>query len=327
MKIRFNPILLGLFVIGGLGIAIAALLGLGTSLFHQSGHFIFYLPDSAAGLDLGSGVRLDGVRVGQIDHIDVFYNPDMEKSFVRISCEINKNLLTDPQGRRINLTDANELKKMVSKGLVVQVQTAGIVGNAYVELGFNASGKPMHLAGLPPSAEPVIPAVPSTMSQLTGNISGILANLHQVDYHSLMEQVNGVLVAAQGQIVRLQKNHLTDHISTAAQSVGDFMNSSDLRSAVMRLQQAASTFQGLMTNLNARVAPAGTNLDATLVSARESLASLQDFLKLRNQLGQQTDELMNQLNRTAESIEQLSDFLQQHPNALISGRAKQKNAP
>lgn len=327
MKIRLNPVLLGIFVIGGVAIAVAVLLGVGSSLLHKAGHFVFYLPDSAGGLDVGGGVRMDGVRIGQIDQISVFYNPDTQKSFVGITCEIDEDVLKDPQGRPINLTDPKNLTAFVSKGLVVQVQTAGLVGNAYVELGFNESEKPVELAGLPASSVPVVPAIPSTMAELTDNISGILSNLHQIDYHGLVKQVNGVFVSAHDVMGQLQTNHLTDHISTAVQSVQDFMTSSNLQSALTQLQGVASTLQGLMTNLNAQVAPAGANLNATLKSANESLGTLQDFLKVHNQLGEQTYELMNQLNQTARSIQQLSDFLQQHPNALITGRAKHNDLP
>ncbi|MGH7979749.1 MAG: MlaD family protein, partial [Limisphaerales bacterium] len=166
MKIRFNPLLLGIFVIGGVAIAIAALLGLGTSLFHPAGHFEFYLPNSAGGLDEGSGVRLDGVRVGQIDQVKIYYNPETRKSFAGIVCEINKDLLMDLQGHLLRLTDPKKMKELIAKGLIVQVQTAGLVGTEYVELGFNSSEKPIRLSGLPASAYPVIPAVPSTMAEL-----------------------------------------------------------------------------------------------------------------------------------------------------------------
>lgn len=326
MKIRSKPLLLGAFVIGGLVIAIFALLGFGSAYLHPTGHFDFYLPNSAGGLDVGSGVRLEGVPIGQIDQISIFYNPDTQKSFVRVRCEINKNLLTDPKGNPIDLRHAKNLQDLISKGLVVQVQTAGLVGNEYVELGFNSSEKPIQLAGLPASPNPVVPAIPSTTSQLMAHLSGIVSNLHQIDYHGLVEQINGVLMAVHGQIDELQTNHLTDHISGAAVSIGDFASSPDLRSVVVRLQHTALAFQNLATNLNTQVAPASTNLDATLNSAKQSLAALQDFLQSRNQLGEQTYELMDQLEKTARSVEQLSDFLQKHPNALITGRAKQNDS-
>jgi paraquat-inducible protein B len=327
MRIRCNPFLLGVFFLVGVALAVAFLLGLEAALFHKAGHFVFYLPNTAGSLDVGGGVRMDGIRIGQIDRISVFYNPDTRKSFVGITCEVDKDVLHDPRGRRIDLSDENTLKGLISKGLVVQIQTAGLVGNEYVELTFDSSEKPIELAGLPAASAPVVPAIPSQMSQLTGNVTDILSNLHKIDYHGLIEQVNGVLVATHGQISELETNHLTDHISTAAQSVGTFMTSSDLHSAVTRLQGVASTLQELVTNLNAQVKPAGTNLNETLKSAQNSLATLQDFVKLHNQLGQQTYELMNQLNETARSIQQLSDYLQQHPNALITGRAKHEDLP
>lgn len=317
--------LLGVFVIGGVAIAVLILLGLGSSYFHQVGHFDFYLPNSAGGLDEGSGVSLNGVRVGQIDRIAVFYNPKLQSSFVRMTCEIDRNLLTDTDGNPIDIRDRKNLEALVAKGLVVQVQTAGLVGNEYVELGFNPLIKPIEIAGVPASPRPVVPTLPSTMEQLMGNVSGTLANIHKIDFQGLMKQVNGVLIAAHGQIDELQTNHLTDHISTAAQSVGDFVSSSDLRSAVARLQNTASAFQSLANNLNGQVAPAATNLNATLISAKQSLETLQDFLQLRNQLGEQTYQLMDQLNETARSVQQLCDFLQRHPDALITGRAKQKD--
>ncbi|HEY1788460.1 MAG TPA: MlaD family protein [Verrucomicrobiae bacterium] len=327
MKIRFNPLLLGLFFIGGAAIAIAVLLGLGSSLFHPAGHFVFFLPNSAGGLDQGSGVRLDGVQVGQIKKVDIYYNPETRKSFVGVTCEINRNLLVDPRGHAINLMDPEKLRDLISKGLVVQIQTAGLVGTEYVELSFGTSEKPIVQSGLPASPFPVIPAVPSTMSQLTGNVSGILSNLRQIDYHGLMQHVNDLLVAAHGQIAELQTNRLTDHISAAALSVGNFASSSDLRAAVAQLRDSASTFQNVMTNLNSQVGPAGAHLNAALDSAREAVETIQDFLKLHNQLGEQTYQLMNQLNETAHSIEQLSDFLQQHPNALITGRTRKNDTP
>lgn len=328
MKIRLNPLLLGAFITGAFALAIALLLGLGpVSLFHPVGHFTFYLPRSDQGVTMGTAVSLDGVRVGQVERVRIFYDRANHQSLVGVTCRISKDLLTDLQGRPIRLTDRHTLTNLVSQGLVAQVQTTGLVGAKYIELGFDPAAKPIVLANLPSSPYPVIPTVPSTMSELTGSISGILANIRQIDFHALMQQVNGVLVAARGQINELGTNQLTDHLSAAAQSFGNFMNSSDLHGAVTRLRDAAVNFQNLVTNINAQVRPVGTNLNATLVSARQSVQELHDLLTLRNQLGEQTQELLQQLNQTARSIEQLSDFLQRHPNALLTGRARQNTSP
>ena len=328
MRLRLNPLLLGAFITGAVIIVIVAFLGLGpVSLFHPVGHFIFYLPNSSQEVGEGSAVSLDGVQVGEVERIRVYYDAGKHESFVGVICRINKDVLTDVQGHFIRLTDQRTLNKLVSEGLFARVQTTGLVGAKYVELGFDPPVAPVAMTGLPRSSYPVVPTVPSAMSQLTGNITGILSDIHRIDFESIVKQINGVLLSVQGQVGELETNRLTDHISDAAQSLGQFVNSSNLHDAVARIQDAAANFQTLVTNLNVQVQPATANLNATLVSARQSVQALQDFLTLRNQLGEQTQDLLEQLNQTARAIEQLSDFLQKHPNALITGRAQRRRAP
>lgn len=303
---------------------VALLVFLGNvNLFHEVGHFVFYLPRSTQGVDEGSAVKLDGVRVGQVEQVHVYYDRSTHKTLVGVICRIDKDLVTDLQGRAIKLTDSRTLTNLVSEGLFVQVQATGLIGSKYVELGFQPVSQPLAFSQLPPSPYPVIPTVASTMSELSGDISGIVSNVKRIDFQGLIRHVNGVLTSAQGQINELGTNHLTDHVSSAAASFGDFMHSSELRGAVARIQDAAANLQKLTSTLNADVGPACTNLNVTLASARQSVQELHDFLAVRNQLGEQTQELLQQLNETARSIEQLSDFLRRHPNALISGRADQ----
>lgn len=324
MKIRVSPLLLGSFIIGAIAIVFALLIFLGhISLFHKVGRFVFYLQRSNQGVDEGSAVNLDGVRVGEVEHLHVYFDQNTHQSIVAVICRIDQNVLTDLQGRVIKLTDRQTLTNLISEGLFVQVQATGLIGAKYVELGFEPKSRPVSFSDLPASSLPVIPTVASAMSKLSGDVSGVLSNLKQIDIKGLMKQVNGVIASARGQLDELGTNHLTDHVSSAAESFGNLMKSPELHGAVERIQGAAANLQILETNLNAQVEPACTNLEATLTSAKASVQELHDFLGSRSQLGEQTQELLQQLNQTARSIQQLSDFLQRHPNALISGRTGQ----
>lgn len=325
MKLRLNPLLLGAFITGALAIVVSALLGLGTISFHSIGTFVLYLPKSTSGVTEGTAVKLAGVRIGEVQSVRIFYDRDRHKSFVAVICRIKKDLLEDVDGHAIKLTKNPVIKKMVKEGLFAQIQTSGLVGAKFVELDFNAPAEPIHLEQTPDLPYPVVPSVPSKMSELSDNVSDILDHLRQIDFSNTIQQVNATLASARGQIMELQTNQLTDHVSAAAKSFGDFMSSADLRQAITRLQLAAASFQTLVTNVDAQVRPAGTNLDATLASARRAAADLDDLLTLRNQLGEQTHELLEQLNQTSRAIEQLADFVKRHPNALITGRAKPRD--
>lgn len=328
MKIRLNPLILGAFIVGAAVLAVVAFLSLGsTNIFHPTGHFIFYLPNSAQGVNAGTAVRLEGVRVGQVDDVRVLYDRQSRKSFVGVVCRINFNLLTDLHGRKINLTNRRVLEQLIADGLFAQVQTSGIVGAKYVEIGFHSAVKPISLEGLSSAKYPVVPTVPSTMSELTDSLSSILDNLRKTDFTGLAQQATDAIASARRQLDELETNRMTAHISTAAESLDRFMTSPDLQRAVTHIQAAATELQQLATNLNTQVSPLATNLNRTLASAGETARNLRDFVALRNQLGQQTQDLLKQLDRTARSIEQLADFLERHPNALLTGRARPDGSP
>lgn len=323
MKIRFNAVLLGSFIVGALALAVAAFLALGSSnLFRPTGHFIFYLSNSAAGLAEGTAVNLEGIRIGQVNTIKVLYDRHTKKSIVGVVCRVSRNLLTDLEGRKIPLTHPDVIRQLVNEGLYAQVQSAGVVGAKFVELGFNPPSPAFTPSGLPRSRYPVVPSLPSTMTRLTDNITGIVSKLRKTDFEGAVKQLQQVLASVNRQVGELETNRLTSHLSSAAASIDRFMTSADLHRAVARIQATAGDLQTLVTNLNSQVQPLATNLNATVVSAGETAQNLRDLLALRNQLGQQTQDLLKQFDRTARTVEQLADFLERHPNALITGRAR-----
>ena len=173
---------------------------------------------------------------------------------------------------------------------------------------------------LPHSPYLVVPTLPSTMKELTDDASRLLSNLRETDFPGIARKIEDLLGSAREQVGELQTNQLTTRLSTAAESFGQFMKSPDLRAAVEHIELAAAQLQRLSSNIDARVPPLATNLSLTLAAASETTRDLRDFLALRNQLGEQTQALLEQLNQTARSIEDFADFLRRHPNALITGR-------
>ena len=66
MKTKVSPTIVGLFVLGALTLGVAALLMFGgVNFFSKPQRFVVYFEESIHGLDLGSPVKLRGVRVGR----------------------------------------------------------------------------------------------------------------------------------------------------------------------------------------------------------------------------------------------------------------------
>lgn len=318
-----NPFILGFFIIGGFGLAVLAFLTIGTTnIWRPSGRFTIYMTDSVQGIATGTDVRFQGIRVGEVDSMRIIYDRQACKSTVAVVCSVNKDILDDSAGRPIHITSNGVLRKLIAEGLRAQIDTAGIVGEKFVELDFKPSAQAIEFAGLPASQFPVVPTVRSTMSQITDNVSRIVDRLKETDIAGMAEQAKDVLQSARNELDQFQTNNVAGQISSAAASFGQFMKSSDLRETVTRIDDAALQLRGLITNLDARVPPLATNLDKTLGATGDTLRDVGDFISLRNELGEQTRQLMEQLDQTARDIQQLADFLDRHPNALIAGRAR-----
>lgn len=327
---RLNPFLLGAFIVGAVVLIVIALLFLGSAnLFHPTTHFIFYLQKSAEGVDAGTAVNLEGLRVGEVNKVRILYDHDRRHSYVAVNCRIDRNRLYDATGKKINLRDTAVLQQLISDGLVAEIDTAGVVGAKLVELEFypSSSAVPKIPAGLPATSYPVIPAAPSKMSQIVDDASDIVAQVRQADIPGAVRKLEEVLDSTHRQIGQLQTNQLASHISSAADSISAFMKSPDLRDSLLHIRSAAADLQAMITNVNARVPTVASNLNTTLVGADATARNLRDFLALRNQLGEQTWELLDQLDQAARSIKELADFLERHPNALIAGRQSVTNSP
>ena len=231
------------------------------------------------------------------------------------------------------MTENLVLQRLVAEGLRAQIQTAGIVGAKYVELDFyNPREYPLQPAP-PGSAYPVVPTIPSTMTEVTAAASQIFGNLRQADFAGIARQVKKVLETVDQQVGELQTNRLTDHLSAAADSMQRLAASTNLEVAVAGIREAATSLNGLLTNLNTKVGPLSTQLGATLAQSKTALASanqtaleVHDFVALRNQLGEQTRDLVQQLTQTARTIEELAGFLEEHPKALLTGREQPPSA-
>jgi paraquat-inducible protein B len=77
----------------------------------------------------------------------------------------------------------------------------------------------------------------------------------------------------------------------------------------------------LLTRLDSELVPQARD---TLASARSTLDSANTALGPDSALQQNTADAMKELARTAAALRSLADYLEQHPEALIRGKAEDK---
>lgn len=230
MKTKLNPALAGMFVLGTFVLVIVALLSFRTShLFSKPGRFVAYFNESVQGLDIGSAVKLRGVRVGRVVTIKVQYDAQTRESQVIVVAELDQNVLRNTTGQMIKITERATLVQLINQGLRAKIDLAGITGQQYIELDFaDPAQLPATLADNP-AGYPVVPTVHSGMSNLIANVSQVVSELHQVDFAEISRQLKVLLTVANQRVGELDVKTMITKITSAAESVETLAGSSEAK--------------------------------------------------------------------------------------------------
>ena len=91
----------------------------------------------------------------------------------------------------------------------------------------------------------------------------------------------------------------------------------DLRKSLNNLSKTLENVDKVMIQLNGELAP---ELRLTLEQARKTLGAAEQTLSTNSPLGGDLRETLHEVNRAAETVRELADYLERHPESLIRGK-------
>ncbi|CCG42966.1 MlaD family protein [Magnetospirillum molischianum] len=165
---KASPTAVGGFVLGGLLLAVAAILFLGgMRLFTPTLGAVVFFPTSVAGLTVGAPVTFRGVRIGSVSKILLRLNVDDRSSLIPAYLELDADRIswedTSPQG--VEAGGDPGIPRLVHAGLRAALSTPNLVtGQLGVDLDFHPDS-PI-LAHGPAMDVPEIPSIPSDLQNL-----------------------------------------------------------------------------------------------------------------------------------------------------------------
>jgi paraquat-inducible protein B len=337
MKTKMNPALVGVFVLGALALGVAALLTFGgVNFFSKPQRFVVYFDESIHGLDLGSPVKLRGVRVGRVVDLNVRYDGKTNNSVVAVVCEFSRNMMLDETGVQLDASNREQLQTLVDQGLRAQLGVLGLAtGLLFVELDFiNLEENPMPANPAPSTpAAPVdaryvlVPAMPSAIAEAQASVTEILANLKRVDFPGLSRDLRALLVDTRKQINTINLTEVTAEWAKAGKAVTTLTESPEIKQTFANLNTAIESLKTTMAGIDKQVGPAGEQLAAVLTQAKSTLktfesaaANARNFISAQSGLGEEATQALMQLSEAAMSVQRLTEFLERNPSALITGR-------
>lgn len=269
--------------------------------------YLVYFDSSVGGLAPGAPVEWHGIKIGQVTDVRLQYDAAAGMARIPVTIEV------EPQ--RIELVGTDQafgsganVEALVRRGLRAQLKTGNLLTGAMV-VSFEMDPT------LPPAElgtgdrYPVIPSVPGQLDSAMRSINGILDKVSSLPLEKLIEQANATLKSFE--------------TLAAAPEITDSLRS---------LAGALSSTQQLLGQANTDFGPVIEKLPPLLDAAQQAVRRLSGTLGSVTQgygadstFKRDLTRLMSQVDDTLRSIRVLTDYLEQHPEALIRGKTEGYN--
>lgn len=335
MKTKVNPTVVGLFVLGGLLLGAVGLFSFGgVNFFSKPERFIVYFNESIHGLDNGSPVKLRGVRIGRVVGMNVRAIPveagsAAPRSVVAVVCELSRNVVADGGGKLVDVSDRNELQRLIDEGLRAQLGVIGLAtGLLYVELDFYDPARHPYVRRSGVNSEYVeMPPVKSAISEFQANLTETLNNIKRIDFVRLAGEIQGLLEDTRRQINSADVAAVAKEWAQAGRAVRALAESPDTLAMLANIASSSKRLDGVLAELEKSAGPSAQELTLVLKESRvaltqftETTAIMKRFVNAQQYLGDDASKAFQRFGEASAAVTRLADFLERNPSALISGR-------
>jgi phospholipid/cholesterol/gamma-HCH transport system substrate-binding protein/paraquat-inducible protein B len=295
----------GLFVFVGIALLVAAVLLLGGgSAFKKTVMLETSFQESVEGLDVGSPVKMRGVKIGSVKEIslarDVYRLPDGSRLPDEHIIDVVVRFEVIPTPNMVVMAPNPEqaLQAWIDRGFRLRLTSAGITGVVYLEADFYDPKKnPVTLPPWKPET-PYIPAAPSAIKAFASAAERVLERIEKVD-------VEGVLT----------------HLNTLLATMNDAAGKVDIEAIQQRAIALLDDLQAVSKEVRIELAQVDTGeVSSALVDTLDKLSlTLLDLQRILQTQGGQIGGTLDNVRVMSENLRDLSETLRSYPSLLLLG--------
>ena len=313
-----KPFLIGAFLLSGVALLAAGLLLLSReSLLSRPVEYVVYFTGALDGLDVGADVTYRGVKVGNVQQINLSYDRTLNDVVMPVTIRINSE---SARSKKKDRGFDHSIEPLITRGLRAQLQTPSLLtGKAIVALDFFPEQpgyiRDPHIIDLP-----AIPTVPSRIDQIADVLRDLAKGLKEMPLKETLEAANKTLLAF-------------ERIATAPETqAGLHSLSVSLANFEKISQQLQQRLPGMLDNVHS----GSVELKDALVDVRHAAQSARDALQQmdamvsdgRRSLGPQSElqyellQSLQDLGQASKALQRTAESLEQQPQSIIFGKKR-----
>jgi paraquat-inducible protein B len=332
MSQSIKPVAIGGFTLGALLLLIAGIFAFGGGQLFKTDKvkFVIFFESSLNGLEKGAPVKMQGVKVGEVTDIALLIDRTTSKLYKPVVVEIDRNSLSRVGGSDLPQIEFKsehvaERDRIVAAGFRARLEMQSLLtGLLYVDLDVHLDKPPVYTnleyKGL--VEWPGIPAttdeIRSTAQQLVLKIQSLpleeivqdfAATLREIRSLLASEDINNTRVALANSLQQMEKL-----LITVNSHVGPLLKNSN---------RTLGNANRLIVDVHNDILPLLATTNQTLSTANHALLKTeQSMVTVSDALGEQSHltETLVAIRDAARSLQMLTDYLERHPEALISGK-------
>lgn len=335
MSKKANPTLIGAFVLVALALTIVAIAVLGKiKLRDDRFRCVAYFTGSLYGLDVGAPVTFRGVNIGRVSAVRINFDKGQNTYLIPVVIDIEQaaNLSGIPAKEWNPDTIRSTLTQMIAKGLRAQLKiTSFLTGKLYIDL------------ALHPENEAKLHGNDSNLFEIPTMASGLEQITQKIESLPLSEILNKAAIALDGinSIINSQQTrHAIASVDTTLNRLNTLVTHVDeefpaivteLKTGLAKLSQVADAANSLLhkadkglPGLSDEVKQLLIGLNTAAGALTRTLDNLQQMTAKDSLLTYQVEASLREIEQAAVSIREITDFLQQNPNALVFGSKEEK---
>jgi paraquat-inducible protein B len=327
-----NNYIIGAFTVGAIALLVIGIIFFSGNkmLIKDVDRFVIFFDSSLNGLDIGAAVKLQGVKIGTVTEILLEVDSEKKKIYKPVVIEINRQTFVDKKGHPIPLRTEQDAKMdhsktLIDAGLRARLETQSLLtGMLYVNFGFYPD-EPVNLTGINyhnleelPSIKTSIDELRSTADEIAKKVRAMPLDQIARDFADTMSEIRAILKSDE---VRDSRIALAHTLTSLEKSV-TILNQ-NLQPLLSNTNGLLQDTHGMVKDMHKEMVPLLKSAENTLSTATLTLNNAKGAISsVEGAIGPESNlnEALIQLKDAARSIKELSDFLERHPEALISGK-------